>query len=38
MEEKRSVCRICLKTEKKRPLGRPFRRGKDNIEMKLKET
>jgi hypothetical protein len=35
---KRNACRILMgKSERKRPLGRPRRRGVDNIKMDLRE-
>jgi hypothetical protein len=36
MEEKRGVYRVLVrKSEGKRPLGRPWHRGEDNIKMNL---
>jgi hypothetical protein len=36
--EKRNACETLVgKTERKRPLGRPRRRGKDSIKIDLKE-
>jgi hypothetical protein len=38
MGEKRNTCRVLVgKPEGKRPLGRPRRRGEDNITMYLRE-
>jgi hypothetical protein len=38
-EERRSACRVLVgKPEKKRPVGRPRRRWKDNIKMDLQEV
>jgi len=39
MGERRGVCRVLVgKPEGKRPLGRPRRRWKSNIEMDLQEV
>jgi hypothetical protein len=39
VEESTDVCRVLMgKPERKRPLGRPRRRWKDNIKMDLQEV
>jgi hypothetical protein len=39
MDKRRGICRVLVgKTEGKRPLGRPRRRGEENIKMDLQDV